>query len=87
MGDLRLSRGLSLTGAFLTKKTNQVCFVMVALVIPNLIATILLICITPSDSTKGGLIVVFYFTQFFQVSAAPSYARHLAHAACRRPIL
>lgn len=48
------------------KKTNQTLLVMIAFTIPNIIGTIVLIVVAPSDSTKGGLIVAFYAMKVFQ---------------------
>lgn len=39
---------------------------MIAFVIPNLIGTIVLICVAPSPSSQGGLIFAFYMMQCFQ---------------------
>lgn len=39
---------------------------MIAFVFPNLIGTIVLICVPPSPSSQGGLIFAFYLMQCFQ---------------------
>jgi hypothetical protein len=39
---------------------------MIAFVFPNLIGTIVLICVAPGPGTQGGLIFAFYLMQCFQ---------------------
>jgi hypothetical protein len=39
---------------------------MILFTIPNIAGTITLITVAPTASTRGGLIVAFYFMQFFQ---------------------
>jgi hypothetical protein len=39
---------------------------MIAFVFPNLIGTIVLICVAPGPSNQGGLIFAFYMMQCFQ---------------------
>lgn len=39
---------------------------MIAFSIPNIIGSIVLICVAPTPSTKGGLVAAFYCMQVFQ---------------------
>jgi hypothetical protein len=39
---------------------------MIAFVFPNLIGTIVLICVSPGPGNQGGLIFAFYMMQCFQ---------------------
>ncbi|WWD08936.1 hypothetical protein V865_007051 [Kwoniella europaea PYCC6329] len=57
--------------AYLVTKTKQTLLVMICTVIPNIVGTIMLICIAPGDKTRGVLIFGFYLMQFFQ-SCNPS---------------
>ncbi|WWC58155.1 uncharacterized protein I303_100690 [Kwoniella dejecticola CBS 10117] len=57
--------------AYLVTKTKQTLLVMIGTVIPNIIGTILLITIAPTNKTRGVLIFAFYLMQFFQ-SCNPS---------------
>ncbi|WRT63808.1 uncharacterized protein IL334_000733 [Kwoniella shivajii] len=57
--------------AYLVTKTRQTLLVMMATVVPNIIGTIMLICIAPGPKTRGVLIFGFYLMQFFQ-STNPS---------------
>jgi hypothetical protein len=47
-------------------KTKQTLLCMIAFVLPNLIGTIVLICVAPGPSNQGGLIFAFYMMQCFQ---------------------
>jgi hypothetical protein len=47
-------------------KTKQTLLCMIAFVFPNLIGTIVLICVAPGPSNQGGLIFAFYMMQCFQ---------------------
>lgn len=40
----------------------------------NIIGTIVLLTVAPTDSTKGGLLVAFYFMQCFQSVSPTMYA-------------
>nr|XP_019048766.1 hypothetical protein I302_02541 [Kwoniella bestiolae CBS 10118]OCF27696.1 hypothetical protein I302_02541 [Kwoniella bestiolae CBS 10118] len=57
--------------AYLVTKTKQTLLVMICTVVPNIVGTILLICIAPGSGTRGVLIFGFYLMQFFQ-SCNPS---------------
>lgn len=50
----------------LIKRFNQTLLIMMAFTIPNIIGSIVLLTVTPSDKTKGGLVVAFYIMQVFQ---------------------
>jgi len=52
--------------AWAVGRTRQTLLCMIAFVIPNLIGTIVLICVAPGPSNKGGLIFAFYMMQCFQ---------------------
>ncbi|WWC85847.1 uncharacterized protein L201_000714 [Kwoniella dendrophila CBS 6074] len=57
--------------AYLVTKTRQTLLVMIGTCIPNIVGTIGLITLKPSNSTRGASIVFFYLCQFFQ-SCNPS---------------
>ncbi|ORY31060.1 major facilitator superfamily domain-containing protein [Naematelia encephala] len=52
--------------AYLITKTRQTLYCMIGFCIPNIAGTITLLCVAPSDKSKGGLIVAFYIMQCFQ---------------------
>jgi hypothetical protein len=58
--------GLILGSTWLVHRYNQTCLVLFGLVIPNLVCTIVLITVPPSPTTKGGLLVAYYFMQCYQ---------------------
>lgn len=51
---------------YLITKWNQTCWIMICFTIPNIIGTIVLLTVSPSPSTRGGLVVAFYAMQVFQ---------------------
>ena len=57
--------------AWLATRTNQTIYCMIGYTIINVVGTIVLLTVTPSASTRGGLLVAFYLMQSFQ-SCAPS---------------
>jgi hypothetical protein len=63
---LDLIYGPSLTTSWAVGKTKQTLLCMIAFVFPNLIGTIVLICVAPGPSNQGGLIFAFYMMQCFQ---------------------
>lgn len=59
---------------------------MILFTIPNIAGTITLITVAPTASTRGGLIVAFYFMQFFQAVRsllALKYLGRLTSVSCR----
>ncbi|ODO05141.1 hypothetical protein L198_01829 [Cryptococcus wingfieldii CBS 7118] len=54
-----------LTLGFCIRKTNQTRYTMIGFTIPNIIGTIVLLIVEPSNKTKGGLVVAFHIMQFF----------------------
>jgi len=58
---------------------------MIAFVIPNLIGTIVLICVAPGPSNQGGLIFAFYMMQCFQAVSFESVELY-AHKQCNPSI-
>ena len=55
--------------SYVSSRTNQTIFVILALCIPNIVGTIVLITVTPSDATRGGLLFCFYLMQCFQAQS------------------
>ncbi|WOO79525.1 putative transporter [Vanrija pseudolonga] len=52
--------------AFFIKLTGETCLMMCAFAIPNIIGSIVVLIVTPSGHTRGGLLVAWYMMQFFQ---------------------
>ncbi|RSH83798.1 hypothetical protein EHS25_005413 [Saitozyma podzolica] len=59
---------------WLGTKTKQTCLCMIGYTIINIVGTVVLIAVAPSASTKGGLLVAFYFMQCFQAVSPSMYA-------------
>ena len=64
-----LSILLLLSSAWAAKRTNQTLLVIFALTIPNIVGTIVLITVTPSPTSRGGLVAAFYLMQCFQAQS------------------
>lgn len=56
----------------LVKRTGQTCLVMLGFCVPNIVGTIVLLTVAPSDKTKGGLVAAFYLMQIFGAVSIPS---------------
>ncbi|WOO79996.1 putative transporter [Vanrija pseudolonga] len=63
---------LTVTGYFVIswfiRRYNQTLYTMIAFTIPNIIATIVILVVPPSDKSKGGLVVALYMLQIFQAN-------------------
>jgi hypothetical protein len=62
----RLISSIPQSNSWAVTKTRQTLLCMILFTIPNIAGTITLITFAPTPSTRGGLIVAFYFMQFFQ---------------------
>lgn len=60
-------------GRYVGTKTAQTIYTIVGFTIVNIIGTIILLTITPSPTTRGGLLVAFYFMQSFQALSPSLY--------------
>lgn len=60
--------------AWLGTKTGQTILCMLGYTIVNIIGTIVLLTVAPSDTTKGGLLICFYFMQCFQALNPSMYS-------------
>lgn len=52
----------------LIEKTHNTLYCMIGFAVPNIVGSIVLLCVAPSPSTKGGLVVAFYCMQVFQAA-------------------
>ncbi|RSH86801.1 uncharacterized protein EHS24_005074 [Apiotrichum porosum] len=50
---------------FLVKRTGQTCLCMIGFTIPNIVGTIVLLTVAPSDKTKGPLVFAYYIMQIY----------------------
>ncbi len=50
---------------YLVKRTRQACLCMVGFTVPNIVGTIVLLTVAPTQRTKGGLLVAYYLMQLF----------------------
>lgn len=64
-----LSALLLMSSSWMAKRTNQTIYVLVGLCVPNIVGTIVLITVTPSATTRGGLLIAFYIMQCFQAQS------------------
>ncbi|WVQ66271.1 uncharacterized protein L199_004450 [Kwoniella botswanensis] len=51
--------------AYLQQKYEQTLFTMIAFTLLNMIGTIVIVCVAPSDKTRVGLMIAFLLLQFF----------------------
>jgi hypothetical protein len=59
---------------YLGTKLKQTIYVMIGFTCVNIIGTVVLITVAPTASTRGGLLVAFYFMQSFQAINPSMYA-------------
>jgi hypothetical protein len=52
--------------SYLVTKTGQTLLVMIGFCVPNIVGTIVLLTVAPTNSNKAGLVVAFYCMQCFQ---------------------
>lgn len=50
----------------LINRTHNTLYCMIAFCVPNIVGSIVLLCVAPSPKTKAGLVVAFYLMQVFQ---------------------
>ncbi|EJT97059.1 MFS general substrate transporter [Dacryopinax primogenitus] len=63
------SMTLLMTSSYAASRTKQTIYVILALSIPNIAGSIVLLTVTPGMSTRAGLLVAFYIMQCFQAQS------------------
>ncbi|RSH95742.1 hypothetical protein EHS25_000834 [Saitozyma podzolica] len=64
---------LYMSSAWLAHRYMQSIYTLLAMCIPNIVGTIVLLTVTPSQSTRGGLLVAFYIMQSYQAQTPLYY--------------